>query len=142
MRTRWLIAMLLGPLLLAACGREAGPAATRGTTLDVAATTPPGAPAERHWQWFVTNVRSWAPEYRIALVPRSDANGPASLADGRPGIVHASLAEAAALVPELALLAQQRVSFSPPQIFKLSEVQKTHALLDQGLVSGKLVMHP
>ena len=42
----------------------------------------------------------------------------------------------------IALLAQQRVSFSPPQIFKLSEVQKTHALLDQGLVSGKLVMHP
>jgi NADPH:quinone reductase len=42
----------------------------------------------------------------------------------------------------IALLAQQRVSFTPPQIFKLSEVQKTHALLDQGLVSGKLVMHP
>lgn len=42
----------------------------------------------------------------------------------------------------IALLAQKRVSFSPPQIFKLSEVQKTHALLDQGLVSGKLVMHP
>ncbi|WP_295522158.1 zinc-dependent alcohol dehydrogenase family protein [Limnohabitans sp. Rim8] len=40
------------------------------------------------------------------------------------------------------LLAQQRASFSSPQIFKLSEVQKTHALLDQGLVSGKLVMHP
>jgi NADPH2:quinone reductase len=42
----------------------------------------------------------------------------------------------------IALLAQQRVSFTPPQIFKLSDVQKTHALLDQGLVSGKLVMHP
>lgn len=42
----------------------------------------------------------------------------------------------------IALLANKRVSFSPPQIFKLSEVQKTHALLDQGLVSGKLVMHP
>jgi NADPH2:quinone reductase len=42
----------------------------------------------------------------------------------------------------IALLAQQRVSFTPPQIFKLSEVQKTHTLLDQGLVSGKLVMHP
>ena len=42
----------------------------------------------------------------------------------------------------IALLAQRRVSFSPPQIFRLSEVQKTHALLDQGLVSGKLVMHP
>jgi NADPH2:quinone reductase len=42
----------------------------------------------------------------------------------------------------IALLANKRVSFSPPQIYKLSEVQKTHALLDQGLVSGKLVMHP
>ena len=42
----------------------------------------------------------------------------------------------------IALLAQQRVSFTPPQIFKLSEVQKTHTLLDQGLASGKLVMHP
>ena len=42
----------------------------------------------------------------------------------------------------IARLAQQHISFSPPQIFKLSEVQKTHALLDQGLVSGKLVMHP
>jgi len=40
------------------------------------------------------------------------------------------------------LLAKQRVTFSPPQLFKLEEVQKTHALLDQGLVSGKLVMHP
>ena len=42
----------------------------------------------------------------------------------------------------IALLAGKRVRFTPPQIFKLSEVQKTHALLDQGLVSGKLVMHP
>ena len=42
----------------------------------------------------------------------------------------------------IALLASQRVNFTPPQTFKLSEVQKTHALLDQGLVSGKLVMHP
>ena len=42
----------------------------------------------------------------------------------------------------IALLANKRVSFTPPQIFELSEVQKTHALLDQGLASGKLVMHP
>lgn len=40
------------------------------------------------------------------------------------------------------LLARQRVHFSPPRIFKLTEVQETHALLDQGLASGKLVMHP
>lgn len=40
------------------------------------------------------------------------------------------------------LLARQRVHFSPPRIFKLTEAQETHALLDQGLASGKLVMHP
>lgn len=40
------------------------------------------------------------------------------------------------------LLARQRVHFSPPRIFKLTEVQETHAVLDQGLASGKLVMHP
>ena len=47
-----------------------------------------------------------------------------------------------AVIALIALLAGKRVRFTPPQIFKLSEVQKTHALLDQGLVSGKLVMHP
>ncbi len=40
------------------------------------------------------------------------------------------------------LLAQGQVIFPRPRIFKLSEVQQTHALLDQGLVRGKLVMHP
>jgi NADPH:quinone reductase len=40
------------------------------------------------------------------------------------------------------LLSAQKVTFPPPEIFKLSEVQKTHALLDKGLASGKLVMHP
>jgi NADPH2:quinone reductase len=50
----------------------------------------------------------------------------------RRGLMHAAIE----------LLAKQLVTFSPPQIFKLEEVQKTHALLDQGLVSGKLVMHP
>lgn len=40
------------------------------------------------------------------------------------------------------LLAKQRVTFSPPQVFKLEEVQKTHVLLDQGLVRGKQIMHP
>jgi hypothetical protein len=93
-------------LALAGCGREgASPAETR-TTLDVAASTATGTPAERHWQWFVTNVRSWAPEYRVALVNRTAENGPGSLAGGRPGIVHAQPTELAALVPELALLEQ------------------------------------
>lgn len=40
------------------------------------------------------------------------------------------------------LLAHQRIAFSPPRIFNFSEVQQAHALLDAGLASGKLVIHP
>jgi NADPH2:quinone reductase len=40
------------------------------------------------------------------------------------------------------LMAQGRVRPPEHQIFKLSEVRQTHALLDQGNVSGKLVMQP
>lgn len=40
------------------------------------------------------------------------------------------------------LLAQKKTTMPAPQIFKLSEVRHTHVLLDQGLVRGKLVMHP
>jgi NADPH2:quinone reductase len=40
------------------------------------------------------------------------------------------------------LMASGQVKAPECQIFKLSKVQKTHELLDQGLVSGKLVMHP
>lgn len=40
------------------------------------------------------------------------------------------------------LLGQQQIVFTPPKIFKLGEVQQTHALLDKGLVRGKLAMHP
>jgi hypothetical protein len=96
-----LLALAAGTL--AGCGDA--PSQARRTAVEVAATvTPVGSPAERHWQWFVTNVRSWAPEYAVALAPRTPENGPRSLADGRPAIVHATPAEAAALVPELALL--------------------------------------
>ena len=42
----------------------------------------------------------------------------------------------------IALMANAQVKAPKCRIFKLSEVQKTHELLDQGLVSGKLVMHP
>lgn len=120
MRTRWLAIFCAASLALAACAREGtSPAETR-TTLDVAASTAVGTPAERHWQWFVTNVRSWAPEYRVALVGRTPENGPASLAGGRPGIVHAQPEELAKLVPELALLTQ-------PLLF-LSDAEADHVL--------------
>ncbi len=39
-------------------------------------------------------------------------------------------------------VAQAQITMPSPQIYKLSEVRQTHVLLDQGLVSGKLVMHP
>lgn len=120
MRTRWWAICCAASLALTGCGREGtSPAETR-TTLDVAAVTATGTPAERHWQWFVTNVRSWAPEYRVALVARTPENGPASLAGGRPGIVHAQPAELAVLVPALALLEQ-------PLLF-LSDAEADHVL--------------
>jgi NADPH2:quinone reductase len=40
------------------------------------------------------------------------------------------------------LMATQQVKAPECRIFKLSEVRQTHELLDQGMVSGKLVMHP
>jgi NADPH2:quinone reductase len=42
----------------------------------------------------------------------------------------------------IALMANGQVRAPACQVFKLSEVQLTHALLDQGMVSGKLVMRP
>jgi TRAP-type C4-dicarboxylate transport system substrate-binding protein len=119
-RTRRRLIICVAALALAACGRDgASPAETR-TTLDVAASTTTGTPAERHWQWFVTNVRSWAPEYRVALVNRTAENGPASLAGGRAGIVHVQPAELVALLPELALLTQ-------PLLF-VSDAEADHVL--------------
>lgn len=40
------------------------------------------------------------------------------------------------------LMANRQVKAPECRIFKLSEVRQTHELLDQGRVSGKLVMHP
>lgn len=39
-------------------------------------------------------------------------------------------------------MAKAQVQAPPSQIFKLSEVRKTHELLDRGRVSGKLIMQP
>ena len=39
-------------------------------------------------------------------------------------------------------MASGQVKAPECRIFKLSEARQTHELLDQGLVSGKLVMHP
>ena len=40
------------------------------------------------------------------------------------------------------LMANAQVKASECQVFKFSEVRQTHALLDRGMVRGKLVMHP
>jgi TRAP-type C4-dicarboxylate transport system substrate-binding protein len=98
------VALLAAVLVVGGCGREGGAKTTRGTTLDVAVTAAPGSPSERHWQWFVTNVRSWAPEYVVALVPKTAANGLESLRAGRAGIVKSEIADAAAVLPEVAVL--------------------------------------
>ena len=50
----------------------------------------------------------------------------------RRGLMHAAIE----------LMATQQVKAPECRIFKLSEVRQTHELLDQGMVSGKLVMHP
>lgn len=42
----------------------------------------------------------------------------------------------------ITLMAHGQVKAPECQIFKLNEVQKTHELLDRGMVSGKLVMQP
>ena len=42
----------------------------------------------------------------------------------------------------IALMAESHVKAPECRIFKLSEVRQTHELLDQGMVSGKLVMQP
>jgi NADPH2:quinone reductase len=39
-------------------------------------------------------------------------------------------------------MATAKVQAPACQIFKLSEVRRTHELLDQGMVSGKLIMQP
>jgi NADPH:quinone reductase len=52
------------------------------------------------------------------------------------------LARRALMDEAIALMAQGHVRPPEHQIFKLSEVRQTHVLLDQGGVSGKLVMQP
>jgi NADPH2:quinone reductase len=52
------------------------------------------------------------------------------------------LARRALMHEAIELMAQGHVRPPEHQIFKLSEVRQTHVLLDQGQVSGKLVMQP
>jgi NADPH2:quinone reductase len=52
------------------------------------------------------------------------------------------LARRALMHDAIELMAQGHVRPPEHQIFKLSEVRQTHVLLDQGRVSGKLVMQP
>ena len=42
----------------------------------------------------------------------------------------------------IGLMANAQVKAPECQVFKFSEVRQTHALLDGGMVRGKLVMHP
>jgi hypothetical protein len=95
---------LAAALLANGCGQDRPAKATRGTHVDIAVTAAPGSPSERHWQWFVTNVRTWAPGYVVGLVPRTPENGLPSLQAGRAGIVKADAAEAAEILPELGVL--------------------------------------
>jgi TRAP-type C4-dicarboxylate transport system substrate-binding protein len=98
--------------LLAACGtkepgEEQAPRQPRNE-VTVAGFSLPGSVDERNWQRFEQNVNAWAPEFRLKLLIRG-AGGPeetqfSNLRRGRVQIVGGSLAGAAAIVPELAVL--------------------------------------
>lgn len=99
-------------LLLAACGSpdpatETAPRQARNE-VTVAGFSLPGSVDERNWQRFEQNVTTWAPEFRLKLLIRGEG-GPeetqfSNLRRGRVQIVGGSLAGAAAIVPELAVL--------------------------------------
>lgn len=99
-------------VLLAACGsKEPGeqPAARQARNeVTVAGFSLPGSVDERNWRRFEQNVAAWAPEFRLKLLIRGEG-GPeetqfSNLRRGRVQIVGGSLAGAAAIVPELAVL--------------------------------------
>lgn len=99
-------------LLLAACGSkepepEKAPRPPRNE-VTVAGFSLPGSVDERNWQRFEQNVTTWAPEFRLKMLVRGEG-GPeetqfSNLRRGRVQIVGGSLAGAAAIVPELAVL--------------------------------------
>jgi TRAP-type C4-dicarboxylate transport system substrate-binding protein len=99
-------------LLLAACGsrdpaQEQAPRAPRNE-VTVAGFALPGSVDERNWLRFEQNVTTWAPEFRLKMLIRGEG-GPeetqfSNLRRGRVQIVGGSLAGAAAIVPELAVL--------------------------------------
>ena len=98
--------------LLAACGtKEPGDEqASRQARneVTVAGFSLPGSVDERNWRRFEQNVNAWAPEFRLKLLIRGEG-GPeetqfSNLRRGRVQIVGGSLAGAAAIVPELAVL--------------------------------------
>lgn len=99
-------------LLLAACGSkepdaEKAPRQPRNE-VTVAGFSLPGSVDERNWRRFEQNVTTWAPEFRLTMLIRGEG-GPeetqfSNLRRGRVQIVGGSLAGAAAIVPELAVL--------------------------------------
>jgi TRAP-type C4-dicarboxylate transport system substrate-binding protein len=98
-------------LLVTACGSkepaDAPPRQARNE-ITVAGLSLPGSVDERNWRRFEQNVKAWAPEFRLKMLIRGEG-GPeetmfANLRRGRVQIVGGSLAGAAAIVPELAVL--------------------------------------
>lgn len=97
-------------LLLAACGSKEPEQAPRPprNEVTVAGFSLPGSVDERNWKRFEQNVTAWAPEFRLKMLIRGEG-GPeetqfSNLRRGRVQIVGGSLAGAAAIVPELAVL--------------------------------------
>lgn len=106
------LAVAASLLLLAACGSkepdaEKAPRQPRNE-VTVAGFSLPGSVDERNWRRFEQNVTTWAPEFRLKMLIRGEG-GPeetqfSNLRRGRVQIVGGSLAGAAAIVPELAVL--------------------------------------
>jgi TRAP-type C4-dicarboxylate transport system substrate-binding protein len=99
-------------LLLAACGSKEPeadkPPRQARNEVTVAGFSLPGSVDERNWRRFEQNVNAWAPEFRLKMLIRGEG-GPeetqfSNLRRGRVQIVGGSLAGAAAIVPELAVL--------------------------------------
>ncbi len=96
---------------LAACGQgDPGnePARAPRNEVTVAGLSLPGSVDERNWRRFEQNVNAWAPEFRLKMLIRGEGGGEetmfANLRRGRVQIVGGSLAGAASIVPELAVL--------------------------------------
>jgi TRAP-type C4-dicarboxylate transport system substrate-binding protein len=129
-----LVATLCTALLLPACGSKSpddGGRETRRPRNEVRVATHglPGSVDERNWQRFVANVEVWAPEFRLELLT-VEGDGASTVGDpleearsGRIQIASLTLAEAAAAVPEVAILSVPYLFDSPEEAdYVLDEV--------------------